>query len=498
MKESLRAFLQTNSFFLLIQVNRVALNWNDFGQTNKIVNYHTTASFVRGGLLEDPDKSEQFMLVGNAWKAYPLLQPYYISRNTRLKFQFSVEVKAQGHAVCVDSDAILSDSRKCIWLTGNEFERHDPFVNESKEFDLRRSKFVNLALGMPATQSSTSHFGISDARKAVDGYINPRWSDSLDIEKNSISVTNKEANAFWGVSLSSLQSISKVIIHEFVIKPLVPFVLKIFSGVTVLTIESTEFTYIDNVYTISLPDQTQGDKVRIELKQKGILALVEVLVLGDEPAETTRQYDIPIGEMILDGVSFGHPIWDGIKIDLTADDNKYTIGGSTDSHVRFDANHILTDILGEVGVSSQTDCTIVVHKDAARDILTMSITPSNDLFHMEFPPGIVGSEVEIKGCIPTNVQVFGRGESVRAGSAFDNSRPSIKYIALIQNSTIPTVDEPLSKSIFNNVELYDDIDFSEVETSKVGGLCFFFCNLTCDFVLTMMYVIVPSFKGEWP
>lgn len=454
-------------------MNRVALNWNDFGQTNKIVNYHTTASFVRGGLLEDPNKSEQFTFVGNAWKAYPLLQPYYISRNTRLKFQFSVEVKAQGHAVCVDSDAILSDSRKCIWLTGNEFDRYQPFITESEEFDLRRSKFANLALGMPATQSSTSHFGISDARKAVDGYINPRWSDSLDIEKNSISVTNKEANAFWEVSLSSLKSISKVIIHEWAMKPLVPFVLKIFSGVTVeQTIESTEFTYIDNVYTISLPDGTQGDKVRIELKQEGILALVEVLVLGDEPAATTKQYDIPIGDMILDGVSFGQPIWDGIKVDLTVDDYKYTIGGSTDSHVRFDANHILTDILGEVGASSQIDCTIVVHKDAARDIFTMSITPSNDLFHMEFPPGIVGSEVEIQGCIPTNVQVFGRGETVRAGSAFDNSRPSIKYIALIQNSTIPTGDELLSKSIFNNVELYDDVDFSRVETSKVSRLIY--------------------------
>lgn len=471
MKESLRAFPKTHFSFFLIQVNRVALNWNDFGQTNKIVNYHTTASFVRGGLLEDPDKSEQFTFVGNAWKAYPLLQPYYISRNTRLKFQFSVEVKAQGHALCVDSDAILSDSRKCIWLTGNEFDRYQPFTTESEEFDLRRSKFANLALGMPATQSSTSYFGISDARKAVDGYINPRWSDSLDIEKNSISVTNKEANAFWEVSLSSLQTMSKVIIHEWFMKPLVPFVLKIFSGVTVeQTTESTEFTYIDNVYTISLPDETQGDKVRIELKQEGTLALVEVLVLGDEPAANTRQYDIPIGEMILDGVSFGHPIWDGIKVDLTVGDYKYTIGGSTDSHVRFDANHILTDILGEVGASSPTDCTIVVHKDASRDIFTMSITPSNDFFHMELPPGVVGSEVEIQGCIPTNVQVFGRGEIVQAGSAFDNSRPSIKYIALIQNSTIPTGDEPLSKSIFNNVELYDDVGFSRVETSKVSRL----------------------------
>lgn len=459
-------------------MNRVSLNWNDFGQTNKIVNYHTAASFVRGGLIEDPDNSEQFKMMGNAWKAYPL-QPYYITRNTRVKFQFSVKVKAQGHAVCVDFDDILSDSRKCIWLTGNEFDRNDPFVNESEEFDLRRSKFANLALGMPATQSSTSHFGISDARKAVDGYINPRWSDSLDIEKNSIAVTNKDVNPFWEVSLPSLQAMSKVIIHEWMQKPLNPFVLKIFNGATVTkSIESSDFTYTGNVHTFSLQDKPQGDKVRIELKQEGILALVEVLILGEEPADSMRQYDIPIGDMILDGVSFGHPVWNGIKVDLAV--APYEIAGSTDAHVLFDTNHILNDVLGETSGSASTDCTIIVHNDQIRNVFTMDITSSIEgFFHKELPPGILGTEVEIQGCIPTNVQVFGSAESIEAGSAFDGSRPAIKYIALIQNTVQEednaeedaegAQDDLMSESTFSNVELYDNIGFATVETSKVSS-----------------------------
>ena len=425
--------------------------------------------------MEDPNNSEQFRFVDNSWKAYPLLQPYYITKNTRLKFRFSVQVKAQGHALCVDSDAILSDSRKCIWLTGKKFERYAPFVTKSDEFDLSRAKFANLALGMPATQSSTSHFGISDARKAVDGYINPRWSESLDIEKNSIAVTNKDAAPFWEVSLPSLQTMSKVIIHEWVENPLLPFALKIFNGHTVvLTREFNVFDYNDNVYSISIPAGTQGDKVRVELKQAGVLALVEVLVLGEEPAAAMIQYDIPIGDMILDGVSFGHPIWNGIKVDLTV--APYEIVGSTDAHVLFDTNHILTDILGETTDSQITDCTIIVHNDQIRNIFTFTITPSDaKFFHMELPPGFLGTEVEIQGCTPVSVQVFGSAESVEAGSAFDRSRPAIKYIALIQNTVLEenaeedAGDDPSSESIFSNVELYDDIGFATVETSKVSS-----------------------------
>ncbi|GFH57847.1 hypothetical protein CTEN210_14323 [Chaetoceros tenuissimus] len=451
-----------------LNVNSFVLDVTDYtNQDNKPVNYHTFATFVRGGLAMNADDTEKFTLIGNAWKAYPLIQPYYISKNTRLKFELSIEEQTQGHAICVDSDAILSDSRKCIWLSGDEFERHDVFDTKSPDYDLRRAKIANLALGMPSTQSSTSHFGISDARKAVDGYINPRWSDSVDLEKNSISVTNQEKNAWWQVNLLSLKTISEVVIHEWKVNPLGAFQLKIMNGSSINTIgpfDKDHESFSNNVYRIPFESAAQGDKVRIELVEEGILALVEVLVLGEEPSSTVTMYDIAIGEMIKDGVSFGHPIWDGVRVDLNQDDVDYTLPGSTNSHVRLRASHIFTDVLASV---SQSSCKIVIHKDASRNIFSLDVTPSTGFFHVELPPGIAGSEVEFQGCSPTEVQIFGGADPVQAGSAFDGSRPLIKYIALIQNSQ--TVEDSITlvgKSIFKSVELYDAADDSSEETSK--------------------------------
>ena len=417
----------------------------------------------------DADDTEKFQLIGNAWKAYPLKQPYYISKNTRLKFELSIEERTQGHVICVDSDAILSDSRKCIWLSGDEFGRHDAFDTNSPEYDLRRSKIANLALGMPSTQSSTSHFGISDARKAVDGYINPRWSDSVDLEKNSISVTNQDKEAWWQVNLSSLKTISEIVIHEWKVYPLGAFRLKIMNGSSTTTLgpfDQNHESFSNNVYRIPFESASQGDKVRIELVEEGVLALVEVLVLGEEPSSTVTMYDIAIGEMIEDGVSFGHPIWNGVRVDLNQDHADYTLPGSTNSHVRLRASHIFTDVLASV---SQSSCKIVIHKDASRNIFSLDVIPSNGFFHVELPPGIVGSEVEFQGCSPTEVQVFGGADPVQAGSAFDGSRPLIKYIALIQNSqTVEDSNSLVGKSIFRSVQLYDVADDSSEETSKVS------------------------------
>ena len=118
---------------------------------------------------------------------------------------------------------------------------------------------------------------------------------------------------------------------------------------------------------------------------------------------------------------------------------------------------------------SQSSCKIVIHKDASRNVYSLDVTPSNGFFHVELPPGIVGSEVEFQGCSPTKVQVFGRADPVQAGSAFDGSRPLIKYIALIQNSkTVEDSNSLVGKSIFKSVQLYDDPENSSQETSKVN------------------------------
>ena len=448
-------------------MNNFVLDVTEFNKDNKPVDYHTSASFVRGGLSMDADDTEKFTLIGNSWKAYPLSKPYYISKSTRLKFELSIEERTQGHAICVDSDAILSDSRKCIWLSGDEFERYDTFDTKSQDYNLRRAKMANLALGMPATQSSSSHFAISDARKAVDGYINPRWSDTVDMEKNSISITNKDKDAWWQVNLSNLQTISEVVIHEWKVNPLGAFYLKIINGPITNTLgpfDQDHEVYMNPVYRIQFSSSTQGEKVRIELVEEGVLALVEVLVLGEEPSSNGTLYDFPIGEMIKDGVSFGHPIWNGVRVDLN--DVEYALPGSTNNHVLLRTWHIFTDVLGSV---SQSSCKIVFHKDAHRNIFSLDVAPLNNFFHVELPPGIVGSEVEFQGCSPAEVQVFGGADPVNAGSAFDGSRPIIEYIALIQNSeSVEDSDSLVGKSIFKSVQLYDANEDSIEETSKVS------------------------------
>ena len=68
----------------------------------------------------------------------------------------------------------------------------------------------NLALGKPASQSSTGHKGA--ASRAVDGDTNP------DFWKGSCSHTSDAEQQWWSVDLQKVSTVVKVYVLAFIIK----------------------------------------------------------------------------------------------------------------------------------------------------------------------------------------------------------------------------------------------------------------------------------------
>ncbi len=71
--------------------------------------------------------NNQVTLVGNAWKAFRLEPSYNIRRDTILRFSFSVEEEAEGHAICLEDDlsedTFSGRSRRCIALSGTQIDK---------------------------------------------------------------------------------------------------------------------------------------------------------------------------------------------------------------------------------------------------------------------------------------------------------------------------------------------------------------------------------------
>ena len=138
----------------------------------------------RGGVQVSPQNTA-ITLINNAWKTFPLSTPYNITRSTKIRFQVSIPLMTKGHALCVDSDNVADTSRRCFLVAGSDFGTWMPNAPRG-DLDFAYSKMVNLALGRPATQSSTHHFVAGDASKATDGFLDPYWKVN-DFELNSIS-----------------------------------------------------------------------------------------------------------------------------------------------------------------------------------------------------------------------------------------------------------------------------------------------------------------------
>lgn len=269
----------------------------------------------RGGLLKRFSNEGSFNLIGNSWGAARLSSPYFITKHTWLKFNFTLTSESDGHALCLDFDAIASDARKCYFLAGSAFDYTDQY-NPSSGIDLQNAKIVNLALGMEATQSSTNIKGISDASKAVDGFIDPIYKEFIDVKKNSVSLTSDGQNEWWEVTFQSMKNVTRVIIHKAKGYPLQHFSVNlcIDSCITNVTFSET-FEKNDAIIDLPLSSEVPASKVRIQMIGEGILALSEVLVFGPDDF-SENQFSFPVGNMLKEGVSFGYPVWDGIKENL--------------------------------------------------------------------------------------------------------------------------------------------------------------------------------------
>ena len=157
-----------------------------------------------GGFLVDENDNDHITLLGNAWKAFQLERPYTITKNTKVKFSFTLKKEGQGHAICFENDLnedTFGGTRiRCLMLAGKQFTKWD------------NVKKVNLAqqeVGM-ATQSST--ITGSRAIKAVDGNLRQAYNGVPDL--NSVAVTLETLNPWWQWKFSNQEfDISEVIIY---------------------------------------------------------------------------------------------------------------------------------------------------------------------------------------------------------------------------------------------------------------------------------------------
>lgn len=140
-----------------------------------------------GGHLVDRYDSNHIILYGNAWKAFELVTPYKVTKNTRIAFDFTVFKEAQGHAICLDNDrnedTFGGTYIRCLMLGGKQFSKWD---------HVKKLNLVDLRTG-EARQSSTLQGG--DASKAVDGNIKQAWSSVPEL--NSVSCTPPGIQSWW-------------------------------------------------------------------------------------------------------------------------------------------------------------------------------------------------------------------------------------------------------------------------------------------------------------
>lgn len=74
--------------------------------------------FVGGGNVFVAD--DKITMLGNSWKAFELSDPYPVTKDTRLRFNYEVTEEAEGHAICLDGDlnemTFGGDEVRCIMI----------------------------------------------------------------------------------------------------------------------------------------------------------------------------------------------------------------------------------------------------------------------------------------------------------------------------------------------------------------------------------------------
>lgn len=140
-----------------------------------------------GGLLVNPNYPDRVLLVGNAWKAFQLPTSYPVTKNTMIKFDFTIFREAQGHAICLDDnrneDTFGGTRIRCLMLGGKQFSVWE------------HVKKINLAELKKGEASQSSSLQGGGASKAVDGNINQVWNKIPQI--NSVSCTASGIQSWW-------------------------------------------------------------------------------------------------------------------------------------------------------------------------------------------------------------------------------------------------------------------------------------------------------------
>src|SRR5579871_1091666 len=144
----------------------------------------------------------------------------------------------------------------------------------------------NLALGRPATQSST-YPGAPAAQAAVDGNTDGNYFDG------SVTATNPDTNPWWQVDLGASSAITSIVVFNrtdccgsrlsdyWVFVSDSPFL----ASDTAATLQSRPFTFASHQTSApspstTIPAVTQGRYVRVQLTSPNYLSLAEVEVFG--------------------------------------------------------------------------------------------------------------------------------------------------------------------------------------------------------------------------
>ena len=422
--------------------------------------YSALDDAYRGGILAVD--SNTIRLEGHLYRAYQLPDPYLITQFTRLKFQFSVPEEANGHALCLDFNAKADNAKRCIFIAGSDAFYTQAYNPPQFDMDLQSAKIVgthqmiNVALGKPAYQSSTSHYQMSAASNAVDGYIDPTWRPDnyeLNEKRNSIAMTNPEANPWWEVNLYADFMIAHIVIHKAKgIEGLQLSAMVITISDTNGSSQSTEISDDSDVVNVEIA--SLGSKVRITLPTtEGVLALAEVLVIGYTSLPSI-DFDVPIGRMLNEDISFGFPIWDGVRNDIALD-KQWEVSGNMFT-LTLDGKHVITDIVVKDAFQDAAGMYLAIDTIEGSDITNVfeyNIGNTDTNVHIPIPPNIVGNRLRIEAQSSSVIQVIGSALPVGTDDIYGGSVPVIvNFIGFIQD----THEDFFGISIFAGMELYED------------------------------------------
>ena len=453
---------------------RVQQDGNFFEDIVRMMLNMTPASYsrfdqsYRGGTQGNPVE-RTITLIGNAWRSYELSSPYEITTNTRLRFQATIVEEGKAHALCVGFSDHADTAKRCFMYGGTDFLRWAEKAPKG-DLDLSYSKMVNLAFGREARQSSTQYYLLGDSNKAVDGFLDPYWKND-NTELNSITQTRSETNPWWEVELDQVTLLSEVVIHKRkdkyndIANNISVSVYK--DGDNVIVFEGSDI--VDEGEVIKVNMNVEGQRVRVTLTEEGVLSLAEVIVLGSTPKSISSVYDVSLGDMLNEGIKFGAPVWNGLKVNLALD--KPIAEDRSSYSVDLGQSHVMTDVIAHV---SSHEVRVIIEDESGSSVYEKTVPidqrNANGFIHVVLKPNTVGDKLLIETTTPTSsdlivdqIQVIGNAEAVSEESQFYHAQPAVNYIILIQDVDSAEIH---GKSIFEEIGIYE-AEQNSMDSSKV-------------------------------